>query len=254
MRTLISAPTTWYVDNVAGSDANDGSTAALAFQHINFAIAYLRDGFDFAAQPTIQLVTTGVDYAENVVLPRYCGSLGWNGWATSYSYPKIQGDVTNNAAVCVHPATGTCFTSVNGLPWIIDSICVKSSNQWGVNFDACGHVLVHNMNFGNCGLGHMGGGYGAFLETLNGPYTISGSAQNHLCVGPRGIYVSQGNPITFLGNPQFVYFARGYQGALVDCSGMSLAPGSGGCTSYHPGVASNDGTALMYPTSNGGWP
>lgn len=258
MRTVISVPTTWYVDNVNGSDANDGSTALLAFKTINYAIGYLCDGYDFAAQPTIKLVTTGVEYAEQVVLRRYVGSLGWNGWSAGgypgiYTYPTIQGDPTNNAAVVVHAPTYSAFTGVKCLPWIIDSVLVKAP-QWGVNSDAESHILLRNANFGACTLGHMASAYGGFIETLNGPYTVSGGGGYHVIGAKRGLYVSQGNAITFLGNPSFNYFAAGIAGSLVDAGGMSLAAGSGGCTSAHPGVVSNDGTSLMYPTSNGGWP
>lgn len=258
-RYLISVPTTFYVDNVNGSDANDGSTPPLAWKTIQNAINTLVDKYDFAAQPTIKLITTGVDYAENVVLRRYVGSLGWIGWTpvtgypAIYTYPTIQGDPANNAAVVVHAPIYSAFTGVNCLPWIIDSLLVRAP-QWGVNSDATSHILLRNMNFGACTIGHMTAGYGGFLETLNGPYTISGNAGWHVFVGDCGIYVSQGNAITFLNNPQFNYFAAGLQGGFVNCAGMSLAPGSAGCTSAHPGAVQNDGMSWTYPLWNGNWP
>lgn len=251
MRTLLTVPQTWYVNNVAGSDANDGSTTALAFKTIQAAADTLADNFDFtrAAQPTIQLATTGVDYAENVYLPRYVGSLGWQ---AGYTYPVIQGDLTNNGLVVVRPATGSAFIGVNCSPWIISSLMVRSYNQWGINSDACSMILLQNVNFGVCGLGHMCASYGGFIETLNGPYSISGSAQTHINVSVGGIYVSQGNLVTFQAWPTFLWFAAGVHGGRAECGGLSFANSQ--YTSSHPGTVNNDGTALLYPTLNGNWP
>jgi hypothetical protein len=247
------------VDNVNGVDA-PACIQAAPCKHIQYTVDYLVGSFDFSAQPTIKLVTTGVDYAENVVLPRYVGSLGWRGWTGSfgypgvYTYPRIQGDPSNNAAVTVRPASNAPFTSVHGDAWIIDSVKVASVDNFCVVSDAGSHLLLQNMNFGNCGLGHMAAEYGGFIETLNGPYTISGSAPYHIVAAKKGTYVSQGNAVTFVGWPSFTYFAAGYNGSMVDAGGISLAAGSGGCSSAHPGTVANDGTSLMYPTSNGAWP
>jgi hypothetical protein len=67
----------------------------------------------------------------------------------------------------------------------------------------------------------------------------------------RGMCVSQGNIVILVGTPSFVYFAFGATGALVNANGLSFI---GNDNSYHPGQVSNDGTAMMYPTSNGNWP
>jgi hypothetical protein len=254
-RTYVSSPITFYVNNATGSDANDGSCATSAWQTIQHAVDTLQDGYDFAAQPTIQPAFTGTDYNENVVLGRYVGSVRYPAGG-AYTYPRIAGDTTNNNSVCVHPTAGAAFTSVKGDPWILDSIRVASNNHYCVVADADAHLLLRNLNFGVCGLGHMIAEYDGFIETLNGPYTISGGAPYHITALMRGKVVSQGNVVSFTAPygswPYFSYFAQGGSGGLVAAGGISL--GSGGYTCGHTNQVNNDGTALMYPTSNGTWP
>jgi hypothetical protein len=254
-RVYITSPVTFYVNNVTGNDANDGSTPALAWKTIQHAVDELQEECDFAAQPTIQLATTGADYNENVTLGRYVGSLCYPAGG-AYTYPRILGDPTNNNAVAIHPTAGAAFTSVNGSPWILDSLRVCSNNHYCVVCDAHAHLLLRNLNFGCCGLGHMIAEYGGFIETLAGPYTISGGAPYHITALMRGEYVSQGNAISFTAPygawPYFGYFAQGGSGGLVAAGGISLA--GGGYTCGHTNQANNDGSALMYPMANGTWP
>lgn len=58
----------WHVNNVAGSDANDGATAATAFATIRKAVA------SCAASDTLVLANTGVPYHESIVLDRLGGT------------------------------------------------------------------------------------------------------------------------------------------------------------------------------------
>jgi hypothetical protein len=253
-RFYIDSPTTFYVNNIAGNDANDGFSAATAYQTIQRAVDELQEDFDFAAQPTIQIATTGVDYNETVVLGRYVGTLGYT--QNGYTYPKIQGDPTNNAAVRIHNASGAPFTSVHGFPWIIGSLMVATDNSYGIISDAHAHLLLSNLNFGNCLLGHMCSEYGGWIETLAGPYTISGGSTYHICVVQRGEFVAQGNGIAFVQTagvwPSFTYFAQGSSWGFAACGQMSIA--SGICSSSHPNQVNNDGTAMMHPMGNGLWP
>lgn len=251
-RTYITSPITFYVDNVTGSDANDGISAP--WQTIQHAVDKVQSCYDFAAQPTIQLATTGVDYSETVVLGRYVGSLGYT--TTGYTYPVIQGDPSNNAAVRIHNTSGAPFTSVNGNPWIIASLKVAADNSYGIISDAHAHLLLRNLNFGNCLLGHMCSEYGGFIETLAGPYTISGGSTYHIAVVELGEYVSQGNAVTFVQTagvwPSFTYFAQGRARGYAAAGQMSIAGGI--CSSAHPNQVDNDSTAMMHPMQNGLWP
>lgn len=225
-RKLISAPTTWYVDNVNGSDANDGSTPALAFKTINRAILTLAAQFDFAATPTLQLVTTGQTYAEAVNLGR---------WVGSASVFRIVGDPTNNAAVLVAPQNNHAFVSSHtvGCPWQIESLMVEASpNYYGIISDWGADVCVLDMNFGGCGVAHMFAEFGGRIEALwdartNGTYTISGGAGMHVQSGNKGIFTHQLSSIVFQNNPTFTqaftsatlwglvnhYNLKGYAGA-----------------------------------------
>lgn len=248
-RIYLSSPTTFYVNNVTGSDANDGSAPGSAWKTIQHAINTLSANYDFAAQPTIQLATTGVIYNESVTLGSWVGSLGYT--PTGYTYPTIQGDPTNNYLVAVQStALNSTFTSVDGDPWIISNLRVISNGAYGFNSDAHSHILLNNINFGYCGLGHMTAIYGGFIETLAGPYTITGSTPYHITCLMRGEYVSQGNQVTFEGNT-FFYFAQGGTGGFINAGQMSCF---GPYNNYHPGQILNDGSALMYPTASGYWP
>jgi len=173
-RTYIASPTTFYVNNSTGSDANDGSSTATAYQTIQRAVDELQEDYDFAAQPTIQLATTGVDYSECVTLGRYVGSLCYPSGG-AYTYPRILGDPTNNNSVCVFPSQGAAFTSVGGMRWIIENVRVRSNNHYGIVADEGARLLLRNPNFGICGVGYTVSEYGAFIETLAGPFTISGA-------------------------------------------------------------------------------
>jgi hypothetical protein len=213
----------------------------------------LQDAFDWAAQPTIQLATTGVNYNENVVLGRYVGSLCYPAGG-AYTYPTIKGDPAHNRAVVVYPTAGAPFTSVNGSPWIIDSISVNANGGYGIVSDAHAHILLRNMDFGICGNGHMCAEYGGFIETLAGPYSISQGAPYHITVCMRGEFVSQGNAVSFLAPygvwPNFSTFVRGLSGGLLNMGQMSLVSGGHTTGSSPP---TNDGTALMYPMAGGSW-
>lgn len=245
---------TFYVNNVAGDDVNGDGTALLPWRTIQHAVDKVQHCYDFTCQPTIQLVTTSIDYAECVTLGRYVGSLCYPSGG-GYTYPVIKGDPANTYAVQVRPVTGTPFTSVNGMPWILDSLLVASHSGCGVVSDAGSHLLMRNVNFGICAASHMMAEYGGFIETLAGPYMISGSANYHMSALMGGKWVAQGNPVAFTAPygtwPAFYYFAQGGSGGLINMGQMSFA--SGGYTSAHPGTESNDGTALMYAPPSG-WP
>jgi hypothetical protein len=254
-RICVTSPITFYVNNSTGSDANDGSCAALAWKTIQHAVNLLQDGYDFAAQPTIQLATTGVDYTECVTLGRYAGSLCYPAGG-GYTYPRILGDPANNNSVCVFPSQGAAFTSVGGMRWIIENVRVRSNNHYGIVADEGARLLLRNPNFGICGVGYTVSEYGAFIETLAGPFTISGATDRGFTALMGGRFVSQGNVVSFTAPygswPYFTYFARGGSGGLVNMGQLSL--GSGGYTCGHTNQADNDGTALMYPMGNGTWP
>jgi hypothetical protein len=96
------------------------------------------------------------------------------------------------------------------------------------------------------------------ISSLAAQYRVtSGGAPYHITALMRGEYVSQGNAISFTAPygawPYFGYFAQGGSGGLVAGGGLRLA-GVGGYTCGHTNQANNDGTALMYPMSNGTWP
>jgi hypothetical protein len=238
--TVSREPTaTVYVDNLKGSDRNDGSTPMLAFGTVQAAVNYAAD----YAVRTVQLVTTGFSYGENVVLPtRIIGS----------GYVTIQGDPNNNTSVQMSGAQGPCFTAVNSNGFILSSLRVSTGGPYAVISDAQSHLLATNMNYGGAAVANIFAEHAGFYEDLAGSCVVSGGAQWHIAVAARGHYVSQGHFISFQGNPQFSSsFALGSTGGFLD---GRLITFSGAHGSGIPNGINNDGTALMYPNPNGGWP
>ena len=72
-RTLITRPTTWYVNNAGGSDNNDGSRPTLAFATLDAAFDRVLKSCDFAAQPTFRLAASATPYPK-IILPNYVGN------------------------------------------------------------------------------------------------------------------------------------------------------------------------------------
>lgn len=204
-RTLVTTPTVWYVDNVAGNDANL-CTVTLPCATLQHTLYYVANNFDFAVEGVIQLVTTGVNYPGNVQLVSPVGSAPSPTGHTALI--RIRGDVTNNAAVVVGTSTllEKAFTCVGTRGVILDSIRVIAMGGGGVGILADGgcHMLIQNMNFGQCGFAQIQVNHMSFLETLAGPYTISGSAQYHVAVGVASEFINQSNAVTFVGTPSIL--------------------------------------------------
>lgn len=236
----VNSPLTFYVNNVAGSDSNAGTTPERAFATIQAAV---NGAASCAATRTIQVATTGVIYGEAISLPERIIGPG---------YITVQGDQSNNLAVLVGGNSSPAFTAVNSNGFILDSLGVTSTGDYAVISDAQSHLLAHNMNYGGATTANVFVEHGAFYEDLRGSCVVSVGAHWHIAVAARGHYVSQGHFISFVGNPKFASsFALGGTGGFLD---GRLITFSGAYVSGLPNAISNDGTALMLPNPNGGWP
>lgn len=239
-RTYVGTPTTWYVNNSAGSDANP-CTQILPCASIQRGVDNIASSFDLAAESVLQIVTTNINYGA-VYLPSIVGNASL----------RIRGDTTNSGAVNVYGASDNAITCVNCHGIILDSFRVQSA-QYGIVSDAQGHLLVRNMNFGPAGAAHMFVEHKGFLETLAGPYTVSGGAQVHIASAALGEFVSQGNVINFQNNPGFNVFvatsvlgfihAAGFQGYTGPRYVAKCCDDGGG-----------SGFAAVGPAGGVGWP
>lgn len=198
-RTLISTPTTWYVGTL-GNDANDCSTPAHACQHIQPTLDKLIAQYDFAANPTLRLLTDGgypTFYREAVNLNRWVGSAQWF---------IITGDPNDNNAVYIAPQNVGAFTisHTTGTPWMVQSLTTQCSpGYYAYTVDAGSHLLLQKPNFGQCGVAHIVVEHSAFAEILIGGFTISGGAQMFVQTNLMSEFTVQPNVITFLNNPYF---------------------------------------------------
>lgn len=247
-RTYINTPTTWAVDNVAGSDANP-CTVALPCATIQHALTYMTANFDFAVEGLLKLVTTGVDYVGNVQLPRPLGSAGTLNGMTGLI--RIQGDTANSAAVTVNGGSSPAIVCVYCSGIILDSFRVTSPGNNGVVIDAQAHMLMVGMNFGPAGFNHVFVEHMAFAEFLVGPVVISGSAQSHIAVTHAGEVVWQGgNNYVFTGSPSMTYFISTSVGGFGNATGISSYSGARSVGS--PGNNYPSGNGVIAPAV--GWP
>lgn len=246
-RTSISVPTTFNVDNVNGTDTPGAGT----FKTIQYAIDQICNNYDLAAQATIKLAATGTVYAEAVEVRRYVSSTGWR--AGQYTYPRIQGDTNNNAAVVIRPSNGWAVTGVNALPWVIDSLTVASENAGGINSDACSHLLGVNLNFGQVGTApnccqilaqHKG-----FYEHIVSGFTISGGGWCHVYSHIQGLVKLQSPVVApILNAPTFEWFAIADGISGIDYSGISWS-GRLANSRYRPVYCSSDSWMSPFPSA-----
>lgn len=246
-RELISTPQTWYVDGLNGSDSNDGLTTSAAFATIQGGADKMAALYDFAAVPTLRVLPTIEYYSESVNLGR---------WVGSAPHFRILGDPADNAAVAVYPDAGGPAIKVvggRGSPYLIESILVQSSGDYGIISDAGSHVLLKNPHFSWVGLAHMFAEHTGFMEVLAGSYTVSGGALWHIAAVANGEFIHQNNTIVFQNNPVFnLGFAlAAYQG-LVFCKNLT---GYSGARQIAVKTC-NDPTypGMIIPPASGVWP
>jgi hypothetical protein len=251
----ISSPTTIYVNNAGGNDCNDGSTPALAYATLAAAFQLLKT-YDLSAQLTFQLADSATAY-PSLILPNYVGDVGYTG-GYDFTFPRIQGNPTNNAAVRL---SGTNIPTIIGclsMPWSIESLKLESVGSWAIEADNQARIFTRYINFGNCTQGHMLAAYGGLIETRNDAMTgmdITGGTVNgfHMFATMGGKIYTQGNLVRTANNPSFNYFAHADNHGEVFASGYVPAPGAS-VTCAHPGAANVDATSIATPLSNGTWP
>lgn len=252
-RTLITAPTTWYVDGVNGSDANDGSTPALAFKTIQYGLDKLTAENDFAATPTLQLLPNQPPGVPTVYRER----VNLNRWVGSAMVFRVIGDPTSNASVIVAPQNDNSIVSSHtaGSTWQLESFMIQASpGYYGLISDWGADVCLLSMNFGGCGIAHMLAEFDGRIEMLwdaatQGNYIISGSAQTHIQSSARGLFTYGKNTVTFQNNPSFSQFASVTLWGMSNCANLLGSSGARNIpTKYY-----YDGTGQLVSPS-AGWP
>ena len=217
IREVLSADRTYFVDP-AGSDDNDGFTAATPFLTIQRAIdaALNLDGAGHTV--TIQLADGTYTSGGRVSRPMFDGS---------------QLNIVGNPA-----APGSVEIAVTGAnAFLMDAAGakvrlegLKISGDVGVwaRFGAA-VFLTGKIAFGVCNFRHIGADNGGFVEMLGGDIVIEGAAPHHLYADAGGhIFYALGTA-TISGSPAFPFgFAYAQSTGLVTSYGMTWSGSAAG--------------------------
>lgn len=197
VRITLTAATTFFVSN-AGSDTNNGLTAATPWLTIQHAVNVLTTTYDFGGQSvTIQLADG--TYSENVIL-----AYPWVGG----NMLIIVGNVGTPANVVINPANGTAFslgTPGGFSPVSLTLSGMKISAAGGsciVGADRCSMIIGAGVIFGACSGSHIVASRGA-SAFLSAPTTIAGNAGVAFLQCGANAIVLGGSTIAVTGTPSF---------------------------------------------------
>lgn len=199
-RLMPSTALTFYVNNVTGSNTNNGSSPGQAWRTIQHAVDVLCDQYIFSNAVTIQVQDTGVAYNEAVLLRPYIGSPDFG----AHAEPIIIGETP---AVTILPASGSCFTAnLCPLPWRIQGLTLSSANANCLLAQLGGYIYHQECIFGDALNGaHIRAGSRAFIRAVSagGSYEIAGDAENHILATAGGAVIGDLQTITLTGTPNF---------------------------------------------------
>lgn len=210
-RWRLTATTTFTVDNVNGSDSNDGlaSGAGNAFATFAMAANTVCNNIDKNGQTAvIQLASgqswTNFSYVCNtvgtgaVVLDGGSGTVAGSS-ANALSIQNSLGGNIINSNFTIQNLTITCSGGVNGIDVVAGYLTIGS----GVTFGACS------------GGAHIEADGPARIFALSN-YTISGSASFHWLAAANGLIdFNVGITITLTGTPSFTNFANSQMNSTI---------------------------------------
>jgi len=211
IREVLGADRTYHVDPAAGSDANDGLSAASAFQTIQRAVETALNVDAAGHSVTIQLAD---------------GTYTSGGWINRPMFDGSQLNIIGNTS-----SPGSVSVAVSGAnAFLVDAAGakvrlegLKISGDVGVWARYGGVVFLTGKNaFGACGFRHIGADNGAFVEMLGGEIAIEGAAPHHLYADAGGHIFYALGAAAISGTPAFPFgFAYAQSAALITSHGMS---------------------------------
>lgn len=248
-REKLLADRTYYV-RTDGSDSNNGLTNSSggAFLTIQKAV-------DVAAaiDSSIYIVTIQVGngtYTAPVTLRGLLGS----------GYMNIKGDTSAPSNVVISTTSATCFTINSGTKGIFYlqgmRLQTTTSGHGIINNSNVGILWFDNLDFGALAAGHNHLQLSHCEAFATGPYSISGSAVNHIFIGELGYINTAGRTVTITNTPAFsTSYINVGRGSLALANGMTFSGSATGVRFIVAGnshIHTNGGGASYFPGDSAG--
>jgi hypothetical protein len=254
-RTILTAPVTYFVDNVAGSDANNGLAAGAggAFATLAHAFSVVQNNLDTRGQTVTIQLAAGQSWSNNVfsgtligggvlTIDGGAGTITGTGGLPALKIEQVANASLGNTFLNIQNATLTC--SGGGAAIQVGGGTVTTGA--GVTFGACPagqHVFIDSTA-------------GRWLPLNN--YTISGGAADH-CLALAGGLCDTNNAaltVTLTGTPAFsVCFVNATDGGgvIAYATYSGAATGTRYCASNNGYIDTNGGGANKLPGNAAGF-
>ncbi len=255
----LPSATTFYVDNINGSDSNDGlATVTGAFATIQHAMNTVSQYVDANGFTLTVRVSDGT-YTENVTLMPVLGTLS----VGAHNELILTGNTVTLGNTIWSPTSGTAVHVINtpGCPWRVQGFKFISTGSGGtaINCEFGASLYLGNNNYGSCTVAHIGAAYSSKIEFVDTVYSISGSAPYHIVVHNGSLVLAGGaGPmiVTLTGTPAFSSaFISSYNNSTAEMSGMTFS-GSATGIRYSSlnggGIDTSGGGATYFPGNSAG--
>ena len=236
--------------SASGNDNNNGLSSSTPFQTLQHAADVAKKNYD----------SQGFDIYVNVLPGNYPAGVTVSSQLTGGGSLRFVGNPNSPSSVVITLSTvGYCFAATRGAKIYVSGmqlsapiggtgpgntgVCLYAQTGSIINFD---HV-----SFSGAALAHMYAGHGATIfpsDNAQGvPYSIVGSAQNHIFVEAGGSVVVDFMVCTITGSPAFsTAFGEMLSGGFLSSQGTTWSPSPAAATGVRHLIA--DGGILR---SNG---
>lgn len=224
-RTILVAPTTYYV-STTGSDANNcsGTAPCATIQHVYNLLA---TSVDMAGQLVTVQLANGT-YTSGLIATQQ--TVGQGGPANLV----FQGNVGSPSSVVISTSNADAFTCTNNGTGAITGFFVTgvtlqtatSGNGIGAWGGGC-QVIFGNVNFGSIAGDGIFATHSAFVIQQGNAYSISGNANAHAVASVNATIALHGATITFSNSPVFSgSFVQAVTNGNIFVDGMTFTNGN----------------------------
>ena len=236
-REKLSAARGYYVATTGSNTANDGLSAGSPFLTLQKAFTVISQTIDIGGQ------TVTINVADGT----YTAGINFSAGTTGGGNLIVSGNLTTPANVIISVTSDNAFVNSGTITSTVTLRGMKiQTTTVGrcIDLEGIGNFIINTLDFGACAGEQILVGTGAFLR-VNGAYTISGNALNHLACLNGGVFQLIGRTVTLTGTPAFGGFVRADRLSFID---WESAPPSGAATGSRYSV---DGNSLIL-TGGGG--